>query len=124
MKMRFQRNSIRLRLDKEDVAELARTGQVKEAVEFGPLEDQWLVFVLEVDPEAAHVDADYREGRVTVRLPRLLANEWLETDRVDVTGERALGIAGALKIAVEKDLPCLHKDESSKPQTSLPAVEP
>lgn len=124
MKMRFQRNSIRLRLDKQDVAELARTGQVKEAVEFGPLEDQWLVFVLEVDPEAAHVDADYREGRVTVRLPRLLASQWLETDRVDVTGERALGIAGALKIAVEKDLPCLHKEESSKPQPSLPAVEP
>jgi hypothetical protein len=115
MKMRVQPNSIRLRLDREDLAELARTGRVEEAVEFGPLEVQRLVYVLEVGAEGARMDVDYREGRLTVRLPRSLADEWLETDRVGVTGERALGIAGVLKIAVEKDLPCLHKEETGKP---------
>ncbi|HEV2386097.1 MAG TPA: hypothetical protein VGS20_02470 [Candidatus Acidoferrales bacterium] len=114
MKLRIEGNSIRLRLNKRDVAELTRTGQVKEAVDFNPAEDNRLVYLLEVDPEASRVQADYQQGRLVVRLPRLLAREWMESDRVGVEGERRLGKAGTLKITVEKDFPCQHSPERGR----------
>jgi hypothetical protein len=111
MKLRIQGNAIRFRLNRKEVAELAVAGQILESVEFPPGGDHRLVYALQVDTEHSAVAADFREGRITVRLPRSQAREWLETERTGVDGEQALGNGRALRIVVEKDFQCLHTEK-------------
>lgn len=110
MKMRIQANAIRFRLNRKEVAALAEAGHVQESVEFSPAVGQRLVYALEVDPELSSIAADYQEGRITVRLPRLQAREWLETERIGVDGEQTLGNGRSLRILIEKDFQCLHAE--------------
>ena len=110
MKMRIQANTIRFRLNRKEVAELAEVGQAQESVEFGPAVGQRFVYALEVDPELSSVWADYQEGKITVRLPRWQASEWFETERIGIDGEQTLGNGRSLRILIEKDFQCLHAE--------------
>jgi hypothetical protein len=56
------------------------------------------------------VAADYKEGTITVRLPRSQAREWLETERIGIESGQALGCGRVLRILVEKDFQCLHAE--------------
>jgi hypothetical protein len=108
MKMRIQGNAIRFRLNRKEVAELAVAGQILEFIEFTPVSDQRLVYAIEVDAELSAVAADYQEGKITVRLPKAEAREWLETERIGLHGEQTLGSGRMLRILIEKDFQCLH----------------
>jgi hypothetical protein len=110
MKLRIQGNAIRFRLNRKEVAELAGAGQILESVEFSPAGDQCLVYAIEVDAELSAVAADYREGRITLRLPLGQAREWLETERIGIEGEQTLGSGRMLRILIEKDFQCLHAE--------------
>jgi len=110
MKMRMQANAIRFRLNCKEVAELAKAGRAQESVEFGPAVGQRLVYALEVNPELSSVAADYQEGRITIRLPRWQAREWLETEQIGIDGEQTLGNGRSLRILIEKDFQCLHTE--------------
>ncbi|MGH9552010.1 MAG: DUF7009 family protein [Terriglobales bacterium] len=111
MKLRIQGNAIRLRLNRKEVAELAAAGQILESVEFSSAGDQRLAYAIEVDAKLSAVAADYQRGRITIRLPRSLAREWLETEQIGVKGEQPLGSGGVLRILIEKDFQCLHTED-------------
>ena len=79
-------------------------------VEFPPDGDHCLIYALEVDTDLSAVAADYKEGKLIVRLPRSQAREWIETERIGVDGQQALGHGRVLRILVEKDFQCLHAE--------------
>jgi hypothetical protein len=110
MKLRIQVNAIRFRLDRKEVAELARAGHILEFVEFAPAGNQRLVYALEVDAKCSVVAADYQKGRISVRVPPAQAREWIETDRIGIEGEQPLGRDRILRILIEKDFQCLHAE--------------
>ena len=106
MKLRIHDNSIRLRLNRREVAQFASAGQIAETVEFGP--NQRLRYGLESSPDAAGVEARFSGSDIMIVLPGTLAREWAETERVSVQGDQTLCTGKSLAILVEKEFRRLH----------------
>jgi hypothetical protein len=108
MKLRIRGNSIRLRLQKDEVAALRERGSVEEAVEFSP--SARLVYAIERGAFES-VGARFDGARVVVQVPDAVALDFCDTDRVGFEAT-----AGALRVLVEKDWQCLaprDEDESN-----------
>ena len=106
MKLRIHGNSIRLRLNRREVAQFTSTGKIAETVVFGP--NQWLRYGLESSPDAAGVEARFSGSDITIVLPANAAREWGETERVAVQGDQTPGTGKPLAILVEKEFRRLH----------------
>jgi hypothetical protein len=119
MKLRIRGDSIRLRLQRGEVYELAETGRVEDQLVFGPAER--LVYAVEMhdDAEVALVRSP---GEITVLLPAEDTQGWAYSDQ---TGFEAVADNGedGLTILVEKDFSCLTvrtgEDDSDSYQNPL-----
>ena len=85
MKLRIKGNIIRLRLTQSEVATVGAGGRVQELTLFGP-QAQFCYALEAVD--TSHVEADYTNNTITVRVPRTMANDWASTDLVSLTPNR------------------------------------
>ncbi len=103
MKLRIRGNSIRLRLQQSEVAQLVTQGRVEERLVFGP--DEHLVYAVEShpDPNIALLRAP---GQITVRVSVEDIAEWAESDKVGFETLVDNGEDG-VHILVEKDFECL-----------------
>ncbi len=113
MKLRLHRNEIRVRLNRNEVAEFAEAGRVEDAVDFG--EGAILTYVLETSPNGTVPNVSWRGGVVRVQLPAQDAQHWARTDRVAISGEQKVGLDNRLFILVEKDFQCLHDPGDADP---------
>jgi hypothetical protein len=104
VKLRILGNSIRLRVAKNELAELGSSGMVADAIHFGP--GQQLSYRIVADRDAA-VAARFAEGELTVTLPARAVQGLVETEQVSIRGEQSLPGGESLKILVEKDFECL-----------------
>ena len=112
MKLRIHENSIRLRLNRSEVTQLAETGRVENAVEFG--RNGKLSYSVEVAHGLESARAVFVNGDIRVEVPAGAAREWSATDRVEISGEQH-GIGDRqLSILVEKDFKCIHKDSEDE----------
>jgi len=102
MKLRFHGNSLRLRLSQSEVAQLAGSGWVEDRIEFTPARS--LRYRLE-SGDSESVAADFTADCIRVMLPRAAARHWVQSDETGI-----LGSSATLKIFVEKDFQCLHRD--------------
>lgn len=103
MKLRIRGNSLRLRLDRDEVARLAETGRVEDAVAFGP--ERRLVYAM-VTGDA--LSARFGDGEITVTAPVQTVRTWAATEQVGIEGEQTLPEGGALRLLIEKDFACLQ----------------
>lgn len=98
MKIRIKGNSLRYRLTKSDVAQLAREGHLQEEVDFG---GQQFYYALQlVDDE--ELSATFRENTIILFTPKFMISEFTDTDKVGFDGKH-----GNLSLLVEKDFTCL-----------------
>jgi len=116
MKLRFRGSSLRLRLTRQEVLALGAGEPVEEVVSFTPTEK--LVYVLECGGDA--VDASFREGCVTVRVPAATAADWSWSDRVGIEAEQVVEPGIVLKILIEKDFACLTTREGESDDDAFP----
>ena len=105
MKLRIRGNSLRLRLDKTEMAQLASAGTVMDTVRFGP--DAVLQYSLSVRAQAAPLAAAFDGGHVRVFISQIEAAQLIETDAVGVNGEQDAS-SELLRLLVEKDFSCLQ----------------
>ena len=107
MKLRLKGNSIRVRLDRRDLGRLIDSGRVEDAVQFGPgLAFSYAVEVGPAPRERPH--ASYTEGRLTIRIDREDAVEWVAGDRVGFDHQQP-GDAGLVRVLLEKDFACIDR---------------
>jgi hypothetical protein len=104
MKLRIRGNSVRVRVSKSELDQLAAHGAAEDAAQFGP--GAVLRYRLEAARDGA-LRADFTDNVVRISIPRAQIERWLEPDEVSIRGEQALGSGEALKILVEKDYVCL-----------------
>jgi hypothetical protein len=108
MKLRFQSNSIRLRLKQAEVAQLVKTGRVQEKVIMG--NGPWDVFHYAV--EASHAvskpQAILEKKGVLVQVPIGAIARWAESDEVGIEGKVRVGDEKELHVLIEKDFACVH----------------
>jgi hypothetical protein len=109
MKLRIQGNSLRLRLTRNEVAQLHDCGRIESSIEFGP--GHTLAYALEGSPHAASVIASFDGRAIRVAVPTPLIMKWAEGDQVSIEGPRQAGV----RVLIEKDFQCLHKPDQRDP---------
>ena len=103
MKLRLQGNSIRLRLNRNDVAEFAQAGRIQNTVDFG----QGVFFAYALEISKAGEPRAFLEGNtLRIALPEKDAQDWARSDRVSISSRDQ-----QLSILVEKDFQCLHEPD-------------
>jgi len=101
MKLRFHGDSLRLRLSQAEMARLAETGRVEDALTFAP--GQTLSYSLET---GAALAAAFDGRRISIVVTAAAAKHWMESDEAGIEGASA-----PVKVLVEKDFQCLHSGE-------------
>lgn len=113
MKLRIRGNSIRLRLTKTEVANLAEQIAVEEITDFG--NGQSLVYAIVPDEKVSSVTADFQNGRIEILIPSQIAKNWAESEEVGISTEE-----NVLKIMVEKDFTCLTPRNAEEDADTFP----
>jgi len=113
MKLRMKGDSLRLRLTRGEVQQLAQAGRVEEHVHIG--ERDVLTYRLQSTAAATAIGARLASGLIVIELPEDAARQWCTSDLVTLEHVQRQG-ASALHIVVEKDFACLaprtDEDES------------
>ena len=116
MKLRLKGNSIRVRMDRKDLAELLGCGRTIDMVRFGPGPSRTFTYAVKLGT-APHnrPRAEYIAGHLLVILDRGDAETWFSGDRVGFEHRQLLEDGSAIRVILEKDLACLDRpagDES------------
>jgi len=110
MKLRIRGDSIRLRLKRGEVDQLAAGASIIEETHFP---NAVLTFRLDIS-ENDDVSASFNNGNLVVSLPKSRVLDWANTDEVSLVAEQKLSGAGSLSLLIEKDFSCLepghHRD--------------
>lgn len=116
MKLRFRDNSLRLRLNRPEVENLAAGGSLEERVEFPG--DARLAYVLESSPESAP-KVSFRDGVIRVSAPDWEIKDWARTDAIGLYFQVGAG-QKPLKVAIEKDLECIDGPAEERDPEAFP----
>src|SRR5579871_3556141 len=99
MKLRIRGNSLRVRLTRTEIADLAETGGIENRVQLGAQPDCALVYRLELSGAIATPETAFQKSQICIRLPLAEALAWARGKAVGIYGEESWG----LKLAIEKD---------------------
>lgn len=112
MKLRILGNSIRFRLGRSEVDDFAQTGEIEETVRFGGSPGNELRYSLQKIVGDSFA-CDFSNGNIIIGIPSALAESWVISDQVSISGKKKLDESSDLKILIEKDFVCLnaHNDE-------------
>ena len=110
MKLRIRGDTLRLRLKRGEVDQLAAGTSVVEETHFP---DALLTYRLYMS-ETNDFSATFDDGSLVVTLPKSKVLDWAGTDEVSMYAEQKLSGSGALSLLIEKDFSCLepghHRD--------------
>lgn len=99
-----------------EVAQLASTGVVEEAVQFTASPADRLVYVVETSTGIEDTRAWISGQRIGITLPKHRALIWAQTSQVGIEHTQPITDTSSLRIVVEKDFRCLQpradEDES------------
>lgn len=102
MKLRLTDDSVRLRLASAEVNDFAVLGRLEDKVTFGAGDEASISYALEA-ADVEQVSASLAGGRLTIVLPRPVANRWTSSDDVGIRADQSAE-GRNLQILVEKDL--------------------
>ncbi len=105
MKLRIRGNSLRLRVTRLELEQLASGRPVIESLAFAG--GAQLRYELCVDAAASTLQAGYRDNVIDVRIPAAEFRHWQREDQVSLRTAQAAGAGGELLLLVEKDFACL-----------------
>ena len=115
MKLRIKGNSLRLRLNKVEVEAFGAAGYIEDKVEFGAAPNSDFRYRIE-KTAATDLAGRFEDGRITVSVPEVTADQWINTDQVGIEGTHKFDDRTELYILIEKDFVCLtapgHEDQS------------
>jgi hypothetical protein len=109
MKLRIKGNSVRLRLDRRDLARLLETGGVEEGLRFGPGCERTFTYSVELESVPHNrPSVDYIAGCLVVKINRDDASAWQQTDLVGFDHQQEVE-GGVVRVIVEKDFACVDR---------------
>ena len=99
MKIRISGNSVRFRLTRSDVKQLAVTGRLEQKVDFG---GQPLFYSIKI-VDGGDLSSSFEKNTITLYMPGKMIGELTDTDKVGFEN-----VVGGLHLLVEKDFTCLE----------------
>lgn len=115
MKLRCTENSIRIRIRKSELDQLTKTKRVAEKIRFG--NQIALTFALTINDSAQQVAATLLHNNLVVSLPSKEADQWINSNQVGIEVNNSIDTDQSLHILIEKDFPCLDREEEDKSDT-------
>ncbi len=110
MKLRIRGDSLRLRLKRGEVDQIAMGKSVSEQTHFP---GSVLTYRLDVS-DGIEISASFDRGSLVISLPKSRVSDWAGSDEVSLFAEQKLTGAGSLSLLIEKDFSCLepghHRD--------------
>jgi hypothetical protein len=106
MKLRFNGDSIRLRLSVNEVAQLAATGSVRSQTAF--TFSSALVYQLIADEDQSQTAVTFHAGEIRIALPLKVVQSWANGQDVGIYTNQPIAGDRQLKITIEKDFECMH----------------
>jgi len=103
MKLRIRQNTIRLRLKRAEVDQIASGKSVIEETHFP---DSVLTYRLDVSNDDKF-STSFSDGSLVIGVPVSEITQWAKTDQVSIVAEQALADSGTLSLLIEKDFSCL-----------------
>jgi len=116
MKLRLQSNSIRFRLKRSEVEQLATTHRIEEAIVTGSGLGNTFRYVLEASQDVAVPQAQLEPYGVRVQLPVEAVARWASGPDVGIEADVPAGDQ-QLHILIEKDFACLTASEEENTDT-------
>jgi hypothetical protein len=116
MKLRFRKNSLRLRVNQREVENLASGKALEERIEFPG--DASISYVLETT-ERSSPEASFRQGVIRVSAPHAQVHDWARGDSIGMYFELPAN-GTPLKVAVEKDLECVDGPPEERDPDAFP----
>lgn len=116
MKLRFRKNSLRLRVNQREAESLAAGEVLEEQVHFPG--DAFISYVLETVPTGPPT-ASFRQGVIRVSAPRSEIQDWVSGATIGLYFDLPANGA-ALKVAVEKDLECVDGPPEERDPHAFP----
>ena len=120
MKLRFRKNSLRLRVNQQEVETLAAGSGLREQVHFPG--GAALAYVLDMAAGSAP-GASFDDSTIHVSLPAHQVRQWAAGEEVGLYFEVPAGHDN-LKVAIEKDLVCLDGPEEERDPDAFPRTSP
>jgi len=117
MKLRLQFNSIRLRLKRGEVEQLAKTGRVEEKIIMGSGPDDTFHYTLESSNAISTPQAFLGKKGILVHVPVEAVSRWATGNDVGIEAVLPLGDQGQLQVLIEKDFACLNGPEEQNVDT-------
>lgn len=112
MKIRMRGNSLRLRLQRQEMTRLIADKVVSEVVSFG---SRQFTYSVKLDPSCDSVSANLEPYGIHVSIPNHVGRSWHTSTELGLYGEMSTthnNQASTLKILIEKDLHCLKPRNS------------
>ena len=117
MKLRLQFNSVRFRLKRREVEQLARTGRVEERILIGSGYDETFDYVLESTAAVSSSRATLTARGIFVQVPSEEVMKWASTDQVGIEGRQPTDSKTSLLILIEKDFACIDGTDQDNADT-------
>ena len=118
MKLRIKGNSVRLRLSKPDIQELAHSGYIEDRTPFGNIT---FVYALQSKTHDSELSADFDGGKIIVFIPESFIKDWPLNNIVGYEARVQVTNTDSLIILVEKDFQCLdNRTEDQSPNYDNP----
>jgi hypothetical protein len=117
MKMRMKGNSLRLRMTRSELSQLAAGECVEESTRLGPLPASTLRYSLTSDPSAAETAVSFLGAQIAVVIPKARMRALCENGEVGIYASLDLGDGESLEVAVEKDYACLDRSAEDNEDT-------
>jgi hypothetical protein len=117
VKLRLQFNSVRLRLKRGEVEQLARTGRVEEKILIGSGYDETFDYVLESTAAVSSPIATVTARGIVVQVPSDEVVKWASTDQVGIEGRQQVDNETSLQILIEKDFACIDGTDEENADT-------
>ena len=106
MKIRIKGNSIRYRLTKSEVNQLAVTGYLEEQTIFP---SNRFVYALEVNEGDNPLFARLGHNKITMHIPSSFCKDWAQNDIVGLSANMPFFEDNSLYLLVEKDFVCVDE---------------
>ncbi len=120
VKLRFRKNSLRLRVNQREVQSLASGAAVTEEILFPG--NARMTYTLQAFREHA-AQANYAAGNISVLAPQELVNDWAGGEQIGLYFDLPAG-RSVLTVAIEKDLECVDGPPEERDPDAFPrAVE-
>ena len=114
MKLRITHNSLRIRIQRTQLAQLQSEGKIVETVDF-PMKSSFQYALLV--HEGPSVEAQFEDNQLTIKLPESEANTWFNTNLVGITADLTTTGEARLHVLIEKDFPCADRPNEDKSET-------